>query len=359
MTEHFSFFDAIQDSNGHYDREYNAQQFTDYFKSLVTTGVMKGAYNQLEVTANGSNMTSSVKSGIAFVEGRYYYNDALLELTHDTEVIGLSRIDRVVVRMDLSTDARHVKTFIKKGVPAASPVPPILTQTQQLYEISLAQVRVVGGQTYIANNAVTDERGKDVICPWAGSKILPNFDNSTLQELIESQFTDGPYAKSYSGDLNNLVESGLYSIPTNTPNAPTTNPQLVEVLVSNDGNFMIQKATTANTHSDSVTLKRTARKDGGVWKWSTATPLAAGYINGWKIENPFLTSSLDMDNDTMAATAKAVKQVNDKHLRGIGSPEGQVAAPIGTLYTRTDSGTPTTILYVKTSGIGNTGWTSK
>lgn len=184
MTEHFSFFDAIQDSNGHYDREYNAQQFTDYFKSLVTTGVMKGAYNQLEVTANGSNMTSSVKSGVAFVEGRYYYNDALLQLTHDTEVIGLSRIDRIVVRMDLSTEARHVKTFIKKGVPSTNPVAPTLTQTTQLYEISLAQVLVVGGQTFIETNAVTDERGKDIICPWAGSKILPNFNNDELENLV-------------------------------------------------------------------------------------------------------------------------------------------------------------------------------
>lgn len=187
MTEHFSFFDAIQDSNGHYDREYNAQQFTDYFKSLVTTGVMKGAYNQLEVTANGANMVSAVKSGVAFVEGRYYYNDALLQLTHDTEVVGLSRIDRIVVRMDLSTEARHVKAFIKKGVPSNNPVAPTLTQTPTVYEISLGQVRIVGGQTFIATNAVTDERGKDVICPWAGSKILPNFDNNFVLEELENK----------------------------------------------------------------------------------------------------------------------------------------------------------------------------
>lgn len=196
MTEHFGFFDAIQDSNGHYDREYNAQQWNEPFRALVTTGVMKGAYNQLEVTANGSNMTSSVKSGIAFIEGRFYFNDALVDLIHDTEVMGLSRIDRIVVRMDSRTEARHVKTFIKKGVPAASPVPPVLTQTQQLYEISLAQVRVVGGQTYITANAVTDERGKDVICPWAGSKILPNFDNNYVLTELEGKAdkqVEGPY----------------------------------------------------------------------------------------------------------------------------------------------------------------------
>lgn len=185
MTEHFGFFDAIQDSNGHYDREYNAQQWTEPFRALVTTGVMKGAYNQLEVTANGANMVSSVKSGIAFIEGRFYFNDALVDLIHDTEVMGLSRIDRIVVRMDSRTEARHVKTFILKGVPSTNPVAPTLTQTLNVYEISLAQVKVVGGQTFVSSNAITDERGKDVICPWAGSKILPNFNNDAVLEEME------------------------------------------------------------------------------------------------------------------------------------------------------------------------------
>lgn len=43
---------------------------------------------------------------------------------------------------------------------------------------------------------------------------------------------------------------------------------------------------------------------------------------------------------------------------GTGSPEGVVTAPIGSLFTRLD-GSTTTTLYVKTSGSGNTGWTAK
>lgn len=44
---------------------------------------------------------------------------------------------------------------------------------------------------------------------------------------------------------------------------------------------------------------------------------------------------------------------------GSGSPEGAVAAPVGSLYLRSDGGTSTT-LYVKQSGsAGNTGWTAK
>jgi hypothetical protein len=43
---------------------------------------------------------------------------------------------------------------------------------------------------------------------------------------------------------------------------------------------------------------------------------------------------------------------------GAGTPESVVAAPVGSLYLRTDGSTSTT-LYVKTSGTGNTGWTAK
>lgn len=188
MAEKYRFFDAVLQEDGvTYDREYDAQEFTDYFKALVTTGIMKGAGNQLAVTANGSNMITKVDTGIAFLLGRYYENDSFKELTHDTETLGNSRIDRIVIRMDLSTEARYVKSFIKKGVPSPNPVPPTLTQTNNIYEISLAQVKIVGGQTFIAANAVTDERGIDVVCPWAGSNILPSFDDNALAEHINNK----------------------------------------------------------------------------------------------------------------------------------------------------------------------------
>ncbi|MEG0260421.1 MAG: hypothetical protein RR651_11155, partial [Lysinibacillus sp.] len=180
MAEKYRFMDSVEDEFGNYTNEYDAQDFTDYFKALITTGVMKGVGNQLLVTANNSNMITRIDTGIAFILGRYYENDDLKEWTHDTETLGKSRIDRIVIRMDLNTDKMHVLSFIKKGVSSPNPVPPQLTQTTNVYEISLAQVLVVGGQTFIATNAVTDERGTNVICPWAGSNILPSYDENAL-----------------------------------------------------------------------------------------------------------------------------------------------------------------------------------
>lgn len=41
--------------------------------------------------------------------------------------------------------------------------------------------------------------------------------------------------------------------------------------------------------------------------------------------------------------------------RGVGSPEGKVAAPVGSIYTDTEA-TNGAIRWIKTSGTGNTGW---
>lgn len=46
------------------------------------------------------------------------------------------------------------------------------------------------------------------------------------------------------------------------------------------------------------------------------------------------------------------------HRDGSGSPEGVVAAPVGSTYSRTDGGAGTSF-YVKESGTGNTGWVGK
>ncbi|MCM3454398.1 hypothetical protein M3685_10625 [Heyndrickxia oleronia] len=194
MAENFSFFDPVEVAPGVWDREYFAQQFTDYFRRLVTTGVMKGESGELKVSTEGNSMITTLSTGVAYVVGRSYENTSPLTHTHDTEVLGKNRIDRIVVRLDLRTESRFVKSFIKKGVASTNPVPPDLQRDQFIYEISLAQVKIIGGQTYINANDVIDERGKTDICPWAGSKILPNFDNATLEEHIHDYKEHIPYA---------------------------------------------------------------------------------------------------------------------------------------------------------------------
>ena len=64
-------------------------------------------------------------------------------------------------------------------------------------------------------------------------------------------------------------------------------------------------------------------------------------------------------SDTLYPSQKAVKTyVDTRILRGTGTPEGVVTAPVGTLFLRTDGGANTT-LWVKETGAGNTGWAAK
>lgn len=60
--------------------------------------------------------------------------------------------------------------------------------------------------------------------------------------------------------------------------------------------------------------------------------------------------------DLFRAFAAAINDHEDRSvLTGNGSPEGVVTANVGRLYTRKDGGAGT-VLYVKESGTGNTGW---
>lgn len=54
-----------------------------------------------------------------------------------------------------------------------------------------------------------------------------------------------------------------------------------------------------------------------------------------------------------------IRQMQSAYRQGTGSPEGVVAAPVGTAYLRLDGGTGTT-LYVKETGTDtSTGWVAK
>jgi hypothetical protein len=61
---------------------------------------------------------------------------------------------------------------------------------------------------------------------------------------------------------------------------------------------------------------------------------------------------------TNTAGLRLTSSAGVRWLSGSGTPEGSVAAPVGSLYSRTDGGAATS-LYVKETGTGDTGWVAK
>ena len=154
MAQRSYFFDSVD-----HDRIYTAADFARVFGAIAgRDGVIYGYGDELKVTP-GSGMAVKVGTGAAFVQGR------MLEVYGEAEVLPVEaadavspRIDRVVVRLDLTSSERRAYLAVKTGTPAATPAAPLLQQDSTIWELSLAQVRVPAGATGIVVGDIADER---------------------------------------------------------------------------------------------------------------------------------------------------------------------------------------------------------
>jgi len=153
MTETHGFFGAADDV-----RYYNQSAFSKFIRSMRLNGYVKDSLNELEVTQNSSpGMSVFVKSGEAWVQGNYYGNSATLTLAITAANPTYGRIDRVILRNDI-TGQRRISACVLEGTPSNMPSPPELTHTDDLWEIPLASVMVGAGVTSITGANITDER---------------------------------------------------------------------------------------------------------------------------------------------------------------------------------------------------------
>jgi hypothetical protein len=122
----------------------------------LNTGILKAQLNELNPFADSTGMQVKVNTGMAWIQGFFYKNDAQVILPITTAPTSNSRIDRIVLRVDWA--ANTIQLAILTGTVAASPTPPALTQNSSKWEISLAQVAVGTNVATIAAGNITDER---------------------------------------------------------------------------------------------------------------------------------------------------------------------------------------------------------
>ena len=166
-------------------------------------GVIGGVADGLEVYADATGMLVKVKAGDAYLKGHYMTNDAEIMLVVPAADAANPRIDRVVMRVDWSSE--EIVIAVVQGTPAVAPVPPSLQDTDTVFEQALAKVNVAAGVVTMQPAAVVDERtfspegGGDVVVElWnhSGATVLagdvlildPNIDNgfstsSSLNDL--------------------------------------------------------------------------------------------------------------------------------------------------------------------------------
>ena len=140
MAEYSSFFDSFPGSDGQPDRSYNAKHFLEHFSAMVTDGVVKNYTDNLDLICDNATMATVLKPGMAYVDMHMYKNNADKQFIHDVETAGKSRIDLIILRLDLNDEARYIKSFVLKGTAAPAPTLPELTKNESICEIPLYSI---------------------------------------------------------------------------------------------------------------------------------------------------------------------------------------------------------------------------
>ena len=198
MVEQTGFF-----SNGDY---YNQDVFSAFIADCISNGVVQTVDSALAVTQYSTPaMSVNVSLGRAYINGLYF------AITGEASTLPITaanasnpRIDRVVLGLS-PTEAQSISLYVKAGTPAASPVPPTLTQTDSLYELSLAQVLVPAGATQIVAANITDERYDDTVCGWARPGTQAPGEAETWGYYIDMSVSN-PGAVNFTGKLFGLSQ---------------------------------------------------------------------------------------------------------------------------------------------------------
>ena len=152
-TEHAFFYNSENK-----DRVYDADSFEYWLKKFFTTGVFTG---DLQATAN-DNMTVTLASGYANVEGKVRFFDAAQTFTLTTADATYNRIDAVVIERNDSD--RDITAKIVSGAYSTTPVAPTMVRANGVYQICVAQIYVAAGAVRVTQANITDTRSDTTLC---------------------------------------------------------------------------------------------------------------------------------------------------------------------------------------------------
>lgn len=165
------FFNALPNASYEtgYDRNFNADDISDFFSMVCDTGVVKtnstgGDPQGLKVVATGG-MTINVNAGRAVIKGKPAIGESAESFTITPNGTSSNRYDYVVVEYNNNVSVRDIALKLRTGT-SSIPTVSNLTRTAKVYEIMLAYITVAPSATSITQSQITDTRGNAELCPW-------------------------------------------------------------------------------------------------------------------------------------------------------------------------------------------------
>lgn len=174
MSFKYGFYNAIN-----HDRLYDADDISKMFDGLITDGVFETIDNALFTVPNTGLMVT-VKTGKAWFDHTWNILDSDLPLNIDSAHLIYTRIDAVVLEVNLDSRTNSIKVIT--GTPSADPARPLLTQ----YQHPLAYVTIPANASSITSANIQIMVGSSE-CPFV-TGILTSLDISTLFNRWEDQF---------------------------------------------------------------------------------------------------------------------------------------------------------------------------
>jgi hypothetical protein len=199
------FYNALPDESSvtGYDRNYNADDISDWLSTVWETGVVKSDEG-LKVVESGG-MTVNVNVGKACILGKPYHNTSLKSLTVGTAPTGnTARYDLVVLQYNNETATRHTRLLIRQtsltGLSTDADIEALLNRSGKIFEICIAVIHVAPNTTSITQSDIYDKRGNTIVCPWFTAvkgyddyydAIVQTFEyTATLESLSKAVYTN-------------------------------------------------------------------------------------------------------------------------------------------------------------------------
>ena len=192
--EKSSFFNSVS-----HDRTYKAEDWAEYFASFIGNGVFPVPSTGLQVVVD-SGMNLLLKAGKAWINGYFYNNTSDLSIEIGTADGQLNRIDRIVVRWDLTN--RIISAEVKSSAYSASPTAPTLQRDADIYELALADVYVGAGVTTITQSSITDLRLDTTVCGVVAA-VVEQIDTEAFNTQLQAWFAE--YQSLSAAEYNTLV----------------------------------------------------------------------------------------------------------------------------------------------------------
>lgn len=206
MTQKSYFWNGLWSGDA-VNAPYDATLYANIVAMLKTQGesFVFDYLNNLEVTV--SVTSAAVNTGAAVMQGIYILEDAGTTLAVSANSTDFTRIDRVVIGLDLTVNSAGI--YIKKGHPEETPHVPGLKQVTDVYwEMPLALLFIPSGATGLTDdNWIVDERHF-----FPDAQHMENY--ATRNIMPNSEFLAGP-GTGLSG------APGMWNITTFAPTMET------------------------------------------------------------------------------------------------------------------------------------------